>query len=588
MFNLKDYRAKFVEKAKKGRLTIEAYDSVMASFGEGKKPLLSNGNFPIEVHKEFAKLQGELSPPKPEDLFYREYQLSLAKAKKQIFSIDRIVAESKNSKLKGSKLERDDLRSLEKFRDKLEKLIENPENTRQDILTFLNTQLNLISSQESGKKFVNHIVSLEFSLGTNETVVAKIYGKNQIVNKYVLEQEFLVDSDKNYTHKRDRRKTNINLRSGGSNHAINLTVDAARKAAHIYQPYGVEMVRDQNSNAGWSLVSLKDIFIMRNGNFYQKDEIKRHLFTEGRKSVKVCASCGSLDPDSHTVDDGEETVTVCGGCVGLEGFRQTMRDNNKEHYNDPIRLHGLKPEDIGTKRLYGVELEFNGPGQEKLISKRIVDICESHWAAKQDGSVGGGVEFVSMPASLEDHRAGFRRISESPIFAQFDLRNAGIHVHVNRKSLSELTVFKLIHFMADSKNKVFIDQMAGRSANQYCERKTSREEITLNKEEKLVRSGGKYRAINTVRKETIEFRIFSSTKDEAEFMQRLQFVDAILKFCENNDLKSMKYENFCAWYVMQAPHILKRWVELSIFLDTLKYIAYKPNVQTNKEIKKCA
>ena len=68
----------------------------------------------------------------------------------------------------------------------------------------------------------------------------------------------------------------------------------------------------------------------------------------------------------------------------------------------------------------------------------------------------------------------------------------------------------------------------------------------LRKEINIVKKGKdnvryKYLAINTLHKNTYEFRIFNSTVDKDEILAYIEFVDALLEYCsESNFLQIYK------------------------------------------------
>ena len=198
---------------------------------------------------------------------------------------------------------------------------------------------------------------------------------------------------------------------------------------------------------------------------------------------------------------------------------------------------------------------------------------------KMDGSVHGGFELVTIPAThkwhteegwqgffKEDYLDHQKHLAPSyylsgwqnngirvrhPYFgSDFNTPTCGIHIHVSRDALSPMQFGKMQHFVNSPANKPFIELVAGRKENTYTaiipkevkagarfvhhfrgtgfqHRRGDRNEYRSDD------MGGRYSAINvnTQGKPTIEFRIFRSNVAKAGFMKNIDFVHSLLTWC---------------------------------------------------------
>lgn len=177
----------------------------------------------------------------------------------------------------------------------------------------------------------------------------------------------------------------------------------------------------------------------------------------------------------------------------------------------------------------GVELEL-----DKLTQKAIPLLKKHlghHAIFKRDGSVSNGVEICTAPASLDIHKKEFKTFFEN--HAETGLKatnNCGLHVHVDRSKLKQTQIAKILMFMNHSENNTFIENIAGRKANNYCEREQHTWDTTIHK-----KSGSKYTRVNLAPTETIEFRLFASTLDEKQFNRCLEFVQAVVDYTQSGE-----------------------------------------------------
>lgn len=205
------------------------------------------------------------------------------------------------------------------------------------------------------------------------------------------------------------------------------------------------------------------------------------------------------------------------------------------------------------ERYFGLEIETECTGD---ITEIIED--EDYYWATDDSSIqclqgGCAAEIVTQPTTFK----AWHNYSDTFFDAlenNCDTNSScGLHIHVNRDSVSDETIEKAMLFISKHYEKVtiFADRLtcnicryAGNNLEHYKDfypnSKSVKEEINIIKKGKdNVRH--KYLAINTLHKNTYEFRIFNSTVDKDEILAYIEFVDALLEYCsESNFLQIYK------------------------------------------------
>ena len=178
--------------------------------------------------------------------------------------------------------------------------------------------------------------------------------------------------------------------------------------------------------------------------------------------------------------------------------------------------------------LLGIELEL-----ENLTEKAIpilTKLLGTHAIFKRDGSVYNGVEICTAPATLDIHKEVFKSFFENKETALQVRDNCGLHIHVERKNIKQTHLAKIMMFMNNEDNNSFIESLAGRAANSYCQREDHSWETLIRKT-----SGDKYTRVNLRPEHTIEFRLFASTMDIVQFSRCLEFVQAVVDYTRTGE-----------------------------------------------------
>ena len=262
------------------------------------------------------------------------------------------------------------------------------------------------------------------------------------------------------------------------------------------------------------------------GNVYNRDEV----------DIETCTNCGHESVTELMIDK------VCHHCL----------DASYKLHNYSTRVENMlkfKATRVRPNTVYlGCELEYETENRNRA-QLGVGKLMHGHALMKTDGSIRNGFEIVTCPATLDIHLDIFKKFYDN---IPKDLKiasNVGMHVHVSRKPLSQLTIGKLTEFLNRLDNKSFIHHIAGRIDNNYARMNSDRTIIFPRKNR---HGGDRYNALNLNNEKTIEVRLFATPMNYKEFASRLQFVQALVDYCSpaqsNESLKKQThYESFMHW-----------------------------------------
>lgn len=211
---------------------------------------------------------------------------------------------------------------------------------------------------------------------------------------------------------------------------------------------------------------------------------------------------------------------------------------------------------------------------------------------KRDGSLDdySGFEIVTAARKLEDHVKMFR--GWKPVdLTSWDNGNCGMHVHIDSRAFSALTLGKFLMFFNDNKNVDFIRDIAGRHPyrDDQAERYAAALDQKLVANPKMVKdrssNSSRYRMVNVtnlteeeqerldceiVRESkgsysTVEVRIFRGTLRKSRLLAQIEFANAAVHFCRTASWQDLSGAAFKAWLAPKAgvfPN-LARWLRVS-------------------------
>lgn len=253
-------------------------------------------------------------------------------------------------------------------------------------------------------------------------------------------------------------------------------------------------------------------------------------------------------------------------------------------------LEGRKIEDRTEANFFYNETKYLGALVANTFFKN-----QGTCIIKHDGSTGNGFEIVSVPGThkwhMEEAWKGFFTedvdeehmkfapsswfcgwsnnggVSKNPIYKLADRISqhtkpgyrpiCGIHIHASRAAITPLTLGKLMYFMSADDNRPFIEQFAGRNNEKYAKvyKKPVKEggilrDINAGMQRDVNIQAARHEALNIYTgKPTIEFRIFRANVSKSGFMKNLDFVHALITWCQTSSysMTELTVENFVKW-----------------------------------------
>lgn len=226
-------------------------------------------------------------------------------------------------------------------------------------------------------------------------------------------------------------------------------------------------------------------------------------------------------------------------CADCESYY--CSENPCEHNSNNIHHYDYRPNNFnfyGTNEnlFIGVELEVS---VDYSVANKLIRNGEDFIYCKNDGSVDHGFEIVSHPATFEYHKNNewediFFILNNN--HAESD-KSCGLHFHISRRYFNDNGLRNLDYFV--NKHSKFIEGYCGREFNTYCHLKYNRNYWNYGK------SDSRYEAVNYTNLHTVEVRFCASTVDYNTFIQRMNFVYDIVRFCNSKEkMRDCTIENF--------------------------------------------
>ena len=357
----------------------------------------------------------------------------------------------------------------------------------------------------------------------------------------------------------------------------------------------VRIISDRRCPQDWSANKIQVLIntLEEYGNKAQElsDDIRSN------EEIENCHDCGSamFFDDMHSCYQGD--FYICQGCcednyrysdnqdtyIGVDDYDEENYDGGQNEESGVYEYCHRVEDDLGMLCMpnekstpmnnllyYGVELEVEKRNNCPYdIPYHIQDNVMSGFAlCKADGSLDGGFEITTAPATFEYHKKHWERFFKDDKcmtnLKGWNTDTAGLHIHISRKALRPTDIGKILVFINDETNTPFIKQIAGRTSDQWAKR--SKKKI-----QDCVRSSDKYEAVNISHTHTIELRIFKSNISKHGFYRVLEFTDALVYFAKNytgllglslhyktflrfmdNEIIKSQYPNLTAWLIRKG------------------------------------
>ena len=262
---------------------------------------------------------------------------------------------------------------------------------------------------------------------------------------------------------------------------------------------------------------------------------------------------------------GSGTYHKCLACGTYTDNENMICDNcTSGVYVKNINSYGTKPKPIFKnykynkdiplgKRYYGLELEYSNTNSVE-VKEKMFDLYKDKWLYnKVDGSLCNGVEIVTSPCDyksimclLDKMKEPIKEITNGNKYT----KNAGIHIHVSKKSIPSYNIYKLSYLLNNRQAKELSSIMfylSGRNtkvSDNYLGRYAKIGDISGFKNEI-----DRYLALNLTNKSTIEFRIFKATNDMDKVKSYVNFVESMIKFVDITPFKDINLNNYLLYLV---------------------------------------
>ena len=284
--------------------------------------------------------------------------------------------------------------------------------------------------------------------------------------------------------------------------------------------------------------------IMIDGSVYDSSTVE----------ITHCTECNTKSVVDTTRDG------LCVDCLGT-----TYRVHNYSHRVEES-LGFDKRNKSTTEPYLGIEIEYQ-VDKRKEGRLYVGDNLYNHSLMKEDGSVRNGFEIVSRPASYAQHMLKYESFLDGLPEWIHPHASCGMHVHISRTALSQMGAGKLVEFMNRDDNEKFIQLIAGRKATNY---QRAIEDYDIKKPYKVDRGddrADRYNYVNLSNKKTIELRIFASPKNTNEFKVRMQFVKAMIGYCQPAALTgTLKEQTSFSSFITWLENTKKEFKELHTYV----------------------
>jgi len=217
--------------------------------------------------------------------------------------------------------------------------------------------------------------------------------------------------------------------------------------------------------------------------------------------------------------------------------------------------------------VFGVELEVE-PRSHSSQSEILRALpSRNDYFCKEDGSLNAGVEIVTVPMTIEQHKEAFDwRAVLAPLaplaMSGSRTQRCGMHIHINRGALSNLTLAKLYLFINEPANLRLMELLAQRSNNRWAA--MQKKQWRNCKVPESYREAGRYQALNLT-PNTAELRLFRGTIRPDRVMKNLEVVHSLVMWARvSSAAKVADWKSYVQYVTMRSE-----WPTLAAFIQEI-------------------
>ena len=253
----------------------------------------------------------------------------------------------------------------------------------------------------------------------------------------------------------------------------------------------------------------------------------------------------------------------------------------------------------------GVELEMCAGGRSS-VDEAVADVRarlgEDYVICKSDGSLpSDGFEVVTAPRGLDEHIRRFKAWDVKPTYRAWNAKQCGLHVHVDSRAFTPMTLGKFLMFINADCNADFIRSLAGRhpkiddQARSYCAAEDQdvitdplkavkgkganryrMVNVTNMDRDELIRLGLNWRQYDTSGRKfnTVELRIFRASLKKERLLAQIEFAHAAVMFVRAASYRDLTEGAFKGW--LAKSHVL--YPHLAAWYEVVPKKKANPNV----------
>lgn len=277
---------------------------------------------------------------------------------------------------------------------------------------------------------------------------------------------------------------------------------------------------------------------------YRRDDLVEN--DDGEMACESCAEATRTPAGSARVGEYHSTKNrgfspILSPSVGFSFRKVQARDYDGRKIGAPV----------DCPMLFGVEAEIEATGSKRpgeiaaLVKEQIGALFAG---AERDGSLSNGVECITQPATIDVHRAAWSKLNLDGTGARsHDTRTCGLHVHVSRNAVSDLTWAKVVEMFGNPSDESTWSKVFRRTPNQYA-RACKKDKLSRGAEHDPER----YSTVNTSPDDTVEFRWPKGTIKGATIVATIELIHAAIRYCEHHSAQALNWLAFRTWICADA------------------------------------
>lgn len=243
----------------------------------------------------------------------------------------------------------------------------------------------------------------------------------------------------------------------------------------------------------------------------------------------------------------------------------------------------------------GFELEFDAPNKKIGCRNNKISVIDfsnhifnsnTYLYYMLDGSIRNGLEMISQPSTLDFYKQNEEKFKQLFSFIKnvgFEARKScGFHIHFNRDYIMSQSGIYDEYYKDNEEKLIMIVEKFWKELVYISKRQYSRIERWSNKFDKTPKEivdnmsfgvfEDKYHVLNFNNRQTIEFRLYSSSLEYEDFICYLELYSNIINAAKNLTKKQIEEINFS--YFLDTKELVSYYIEQTSVAKIRKYKKY--------------